>query len=217
MEFLTYKRFQEQNEANWLLQILKDNHIEFSVTEDRESLDSLYGDKSLNRLFDVKIMKEDFPKVDSILLSLSEKEIETVDADHYLYSFNDDELFDILSKPDEWSEFDYSLAKKILKSRGKEINNEIIELLKNQRMQVLAKPEEGSRVWIFAGYLFSLLGGLIGVFIGLSLITTKKTLPNGQKIHVYSVNDRNHGTRIFLLGIVMFIISVIIRIVYLEA
>jgi hypothetical protein len=217
MEFLTYKRFQEQNEANWLLQILKDNHIEFSVTEDRESLDSLYGDKSLNRLFDVKIMKKDFSKVDSILLSLSEKEVETVDADHYLYSFTDDELFDILSKPDEWSEFDYSLAKKILKSRGKEINNEIIELLKNQRIQVLSKPEEGSRVWIFAGYLFSLIGGLIGIFIGLSLITTKKTLPNGQKIHVYSVKDRNHGTRIFLLGIVMFIISVIIRIVYLEA
>src|SRR5687767_8283569 len=192
MEFLTYKKYHEQERVDALTQILTENGIEFEITEDRESLDSLYGDKHFSRQFFVKIKRDDFAKADAALAHVTIAELETVDKDHYLYGFSDEELFDILSKPDEWNEFDYQLSKKILNERGKEINTDTIELLKKQRIKELAKPEEQQKAWIYAGYLLALLGGLIGIFIGLHLNTFKKTLPNGQRVYGHTAEDRQH-------------------------
>jgi len=80
--------------------------------------------------------------------------------------FSDEELYTILIKSDEWGEFDYVLAKKILQSRGKEINEEMIQLHKKQRIEDLAKTDESLPAWIYMGYASSFLGGLFGVFIG---------------------------------------------------
>jgi hypothetical protein len=97
MELLVYKRFYEQEIAKGLTEVLAQNGIEFELTEDKESLDSLYGDKQFSKQYFVKIKGDDFRKVDSILHNLSEKELETVDKDHYLYGFTDEELFEIVS------------------------------------------------------------------------------------------------------------------------
>jgi hypothetical protein len=121
-------------------------------------------------------------------------------------------LFDILSKPDEWNEFDYQLSGLILRERGKEISSDTIDLLRKQRINELSKPDEGHRNWMYAGYIFALLGGLLGVFIGWHLSTFKKTLPNGQRVNGYNAQDRRHGRRIFIIGIIMFFISVMITI-----
>ena len=182
MEFLTYKKFYERERAEHLIQILQDNGIEFQLTEDRDSLDSLYGHKQFNSQFFIKIKEADFGKADSIILSMAETEMETVDKDHYLFEFSDDELFDILTKPDEWSVFDYQLAGRILKQRGKEVNAATIDLLKKQRIRELTKPEESQKAWIYTGYICALLGGFLGVAIGYHLMTFKKTLPNGQRL-----------------------------------
>jgi hypothetical protein len=212
MEFLTYKKFYEKEPVDALTKILSENEIEFELAEDRESLDSLYGDKLFKQQFYVKLKKDDFKKADSLLLDESAKELVNVDKDHYLYAFTDEELFDILSKPDEWNEFDYQLSQQILKERGKVINADTIDLLRKQRINELAKPEEGQRNWIYAGYLFSMLGGLLGIFIGWHLSTFKKTLPNGEKVYGHSQNDRRHGKRIFIIGLIMFIVWVTVKI-----
>jgi len=210
MEFVTYRKFTEQGQADALTQILGDNQIEFQLTEDRESMDSLFGAKVFTRYFYVKIKQQDFAKTDSLLQEQSEKELANVDKEHYLFSFSDDELFEILYKPDEWNEFDFQLAKKLLKERGRDISSETIELLKKQRIKELAKPEHESRVWIYAGYILSLLGGWIGIAIGLILITAKKTLPDGQRVYTYPVKDRNHGILIFTIGMIMLALSIFV-------
>lgn len=217
MDFLIYKKFTEGDSAEALASILKNAGIAFEITEDRESLDPmLIGDKYSNRYYFVKLRREDFERADAVLAKESEKDLETVDKDYYLNQFTDEELFDILSRPDEWNFFDYQLSRKILYERGKEINDETIALLKKQRNRELAKPEEGQRSWIYAGYLFSLLGGLLGIFIGWHLGTFKKTLPNGTRVFGYSTADRRHGMRILVIGIVMFIIWIAVRIASVE-
>src|SRR5260221_4377450 len=122
MEFINYKKYYEQERADALKQILQENNIEFETEEERESLDTLYGDKHFLKQFFIKIKQEDFLKADAVLKELSLKELATVDKDHYLFEFSDEELFEIISKPDEWNEFDFELAKKILGDRGKTIN-----------------------------------------------------------------------------------------------
>jgi hypothetical protein len=212
MEFSNYKTFHEQEAAAAFTQLLQDNRVEFEIVEDRESLDSLYGDKHLARQYFVKIQKQDFSHVDAILAADTQHQLAQIDRGHYLFDFSDEELFEILSKPDEWSVLDFHLAKKILKERGKDINDDTLGLLKKQRINELAKPEDDSNAWIYAGYLFALLGGLIGVFMGLALMTSKKTLPDGRKMYSYSVAHRNHGTRIFFIGITVFLISLMAKI-----
>lgn len=208
MDFLNFRKFHEKDSVEALANLLKSNAIEFEITEDRESLDQmLIGDKHFNHYYFIKLRKDDFEKVNFLLESESDKQVETLDTkDHYLNQFTDEELFDILSKPDEWNAFDYQLSKKILKDRGKEINSEVIQLLKKQRIKELAKPEESQKNWINAGYLFSLLGGLLGIFIGWHLCTYKRTLPNGERVFGYKAEDRRHGTRLVIIGIVMFVI-----------
>ena len=212
MEFVTYRKYNESEQVEALTKIFEEQGIAFEITEDRDSLDSLYGANHLTKHFYIKIRKDDFVKADSLLLDLSEKEVATADKDHYLYSFTDEELFDILSKPDEWNEFDYQLSKRILGERGKEISGDTIDLLRKQRINELSKPDEGHRTWMYVGYIFALLGGLLGVFIGWHLSTFKKTLPNGQRVHGYNAHDRRHGQRIFIIGIVMFFVSLMITI-----
>jgi hypothetical protein len=212
MEFLTYKKFYEKDNVDALAKILNDNAIEYELAEDRESLDSLYGDKQFSRQYFIKIKQADFAKADSIISRMTESGLDTVDKDHYLFGFNDEELFEILGKPDEWSELDYHLAKKILKERGKEINSETLSILKRQRIKELAKPEERQSRWILAGYLFAFLGGVFGFFIGLHLSTFKKTLPDGQRVYGHTQEDRRSGTRIMIISIAMSIIWLVIKI-----
>jgi len=211
MAFAVYKRFYKKDEAAALTDILGENGIRFEIVEDRDNLDSLYGDKQFSLQYFVKIDSSNFEKADSVISKMSEIALDKVDKDHYLFTFTDDELFEIVCKPDEWSSLDNQLAKKILKERGKEINQHTIDLLKKQRVAELAKPEQTQKMWIYGGYLFALLGGFLGIMIGWHLSSHTKTLPNGQQVYGYSKEDREHGRIIWILGIVMFVIWLVIR------
>lgn len=209
MKLITYKKYTEVERVEVLTKIFQKNGIEFEVTEDRDSLDSLYGHDHKQKNYYVKINQTDFLKADAILETLSEEELQNVDDSHYLFDFSDQELLEILNKPDEWNEFDYQLAKRILKDRGNEVSSETLQMLKKQRIDDLSKPDESHRVWMYIGYIFALMGGLLGMFVGWHLITFKKTLPDGQRIYGYNESDRRHGNRIFVIGMIMFMIFIL--------
>ena len=95
--------------------------------------------------------------------------------------FTDEELYDVLLKSDEWNKFDYTLAQKLLSDRGKSIDEELLNSLKKQRLEDLAKPDEGQKPWIIAGYFLALLGGFIGLIIGLFSMDRKKNASKWAK------------------------------------
>jgi hypothetical protein len=213
--YLTYQKFSVQSEAVKFSEFLTKHDIKFQVEEISSSLDSTFGVSELSKEFRIKIDKQDFEKVENISLSFYEKELESVDSGHYLNEFSDQELMEILLKYDEWSKFDYLLAKKLLKQRGNEISNEMLDSMSKQRITELSKPSKIQAIWIVFGYLLSLLGGLLGLVIGWHLLTHRKTLPNGEVIYGYSLNDQKHGSRILILGFVsitIWIISIIFKI-----
>jgi hypothetical protein len=143
------------------------------------------------------------------------KQLENIDKEYYLFDFTDEELIEIVEKQDEWNQYDYLLALRLLKERGKEIDSAFIDNIRKQRIRDLAMPEESQKNWIYAGYLIALLGGVLSIFIGWHLLTHKKTLPDGSRVYGYSVSDRKHGNRIFLLGIICFVLWVVGQIIYL--
>ena len=201
-EFITFQKFNEQVSALELGKLLKENNIEYLLEDNSVNSDPIMSNNEFSKDFRVKLQRKDFEKADNLLQQLSQAEIDEIDKNYYLFSFSDDELIDLIAKRDERSQFDFLLAQKLLKERGKEISPEMIEQIKKERIIELSKPEESQTSWIISGYVFALLGGLLGIFIGWYLSTHKKTLPNGNRIYVYSAIDRKHGSRILIVGVI---------------
>ncbi|TXK36963.1 hypothetical protein FVR03_16430 [Pontibacter qinzhouensis] len=202
--FSVFKKFPEMQQAKELAHFLQQHGLAVLVADNSPVVDLTFTGNHLQSQFEVKIPASDFSRAQKMLEERVAKDLDSVDESHYLFSFSDEELYDVLLKSDEWTEFDFLLAKKILKSRGQEVNDALIASLKKQRLLDLSTPEEGQQAWIFLGYLLSLLGGFLGMCIGWFLWKQKKTLPNGQKVYAYTAPDRKHGRNMFFIGVIVF-------------
>jgi hypothetical protein len=78
-----------------------------------------------------------------------------------------------------------------------------METVQQDGIEKLEKPEPSQKNVIIAGYVFALLGGLVGVFIGQYLAGYRKTLPNGEVVLAHSDSDRKHGKYIMTIGTVV--------------
>ncbi|WP_300567136.1 hypothetical protein, partial [Flavobacterium sp.] len=202
MDFLTFQRFGEKEEALYFSEILKQNNIDSFIEDSGNSLDSNLGNSQFAIEYALKVKKSDFEKARMLSDEISEKQLDEVDEDYFLFDFSEAELKDVIFKKDEWGDFNFALAIKILKDRGIDISSEQIDDLQNERLVELSKPEEKQTTLLILGYVFAVLGGLLGVLTGLYLMTLKKTLPNGERVYSYLPSDRKHGKKIFILGLV---------------
>ncbi len=212
-EFLTFKKFNDPILAEDFGKILKQNGFDFEINDDT-NFDPSFANNFISKQFTIKLKPSDFEAVHELLLVSAKEEINLVDKDYYLYAFTDKELIEIVTKPEEWNEFDYLLAQKLLKERGKEINPEVVEVLRKQRQEDLSKPETAQKTWIIFGYIAAISGGLIGIFIGWAMANGNKTLPDGTKVYTYTANERKHGRIIVIIGSIVFSISALLRILY---
>lgn len=210
--FIAFKNFPTRIQAKEVEMLLNKNNIKTVLADNIAPVDITFSGSTLQNQYEIKIDPADFAKAQEILEKDTESLLNQVDKDYYLLSFSNEELYDVLLKSDEWNVFDYKLAQKLLTERGKNIDPDMLASLKKERLKILAKPEENQKPWIIAGYLFSLLGGGIGIVIGYSLWTSKKTLPNGERVYSYNDADRNHGKTIFILGTIIFPLALLIRI-----
>lgn len=203
--YITFQKFSDPGEALNLLDLLKEQQIEGVFEDCSASFDPTFSNSGLNKEYRVKLLKSDFEPARQLLLKLHASQLENVDPGYYLFDFTDEELIEILNKQNEWSHFDFLLAQKILKDRGKDFDPDEIEKLWKKRITELAVPERKQTGWIIFGYICALAGGLLGIFIGWYLSTHKKTLPNGNIVYAYSQPDRKHGSLILMLGVVSII------------
>lgn len=201
-EFILFRRFKNMVQAQDARQLLADNGIDAVIATNAAPVDVTFVGNTFLDQIEIKIPKYDFARAEKILEKRAEEEIVEVEEDYYLLQFSDDELYDVLLKADEWNEYDYVLAQKLLKERGRPVDKELLDKLKKERLEELAKPDGNQQLWIILGYLFAVVGGLFGIVIGYFLWTSKKTLPNGESVFTYSQNDRQHGKNIFIIGLV---------------
>ena len=210
--FVTYRKFIFKDDALDLIEILKENNIDYVLDDNSSRLDSSFGNDDNTKQFVLKIEKENFERVEELEEKSISKSLDNIDKSYYLFESSDEDLIEIVLKKEEWNKFDYLLAQKILKERGKEINQDLIKAINKRRIDDL-KTEEASPKWlIYIGYLFSVLGGFIGIFIGLYLMNYKKTLPNGETIYGFGTEDRKSGKNVFICSIMGVIFWLIVRI-----
>lgn len=212
-QFSIFKKFPTLEHAKEIAKVLNDHNIDSFIDDNVPPVDVTFAGSTLQNEFEVKIKQADFIKANSIIEKVNEVSIENVDPNYYLLQFTNEELYEVLLKSDEWGDFDYALAQKILVHRGNEIDKDSLETLKKERINELAKPEKSQKTWIVVGYIFAILGGFLGLVIGYALWTAKKTLPNGQKVGSYKEKDRLHGKYIFIISLVVFPIALILRVI----
>lgn len=210
-EYSIFKKYPTLEQAAELKELLDKEGIEAVLGDNIPPVDVTFSGTTLQHEFEVRIKPSDFVRAEDLLEQQDENLIDQVDKDYYLFNFTDEELYEILLKSDEWNEFDYTLAQKILSQRGKPIDKALLNSLKNERLKQLAQPEENQRAWIILGYVFAFLGGLLGIVIGYFLWTAKKTLPNGKKVYSHSEKDRKQGKYIFIIAIIILPIALILR------
>lgn len=209
-EIVTFKKYPDVVQASELKEFLLKNNIECYLADNEPSVDSFILGTPMTD-YEVKIKQKDFERATVLVEERSAGMLNNIDPDYYLFTFTNEELYDILLKQDEWNEFDYLLAKKLLTERGKTVDEDMIISLKKQRIADIAKKDPNEKVWMVAGYIFSLLGGFIGIIIGYMLWKSKNSLPDGKSVYSYTEKGRNHGFTIFCIGIIVTAISLLFR------
>ena len=208
-EFVLFQSFITESDAMPVIEILKENKIAYTVERFKEPLDSIMAGEVIRDKIYLKIRSQDFPKANEALDEVILKSLPSIEPDYYLFSFSNEELVEIIKKPDEWSRQDFLIARKILDDRGKTINDEDVNILKSKRIHELAKEEKEPIGQIVSGYIFAFFFSLVGLFFGLALFVTKKTLPDGSKVFAYSEKTRNHGKAIFIISLVTLALFII--------
>jgi hypothetical protein len=206
--FEAFQKFHSPVQAIEVGEILKKAGIEYHVVKDKPYFDVSFAFNKTDPDINLVIPQKDFLKAREALQVYYESLLGTVDRDYYLFQFTDKELAEIIQKPDEWGSFDYELAKHILHDRGIEITGDIESSIMENRIIELAKPENINPAWIILGYLSAFFGGFIGIIIGWILAYYTKKLPNGERVYVYSMQDRKNGRIIFYLSVFSFIIFI---------
>ncbi|MGI4821567.1 MAG: hypothetical protein ACRYFV_10195 [Janthinobacterium lividum] len=218
-DFRDFQTFASAEAAQPLLAALAQRSILARTAFDNGQLafDPSFANNQLTSKFIVKLQLADFERGSQVLAELNAHAISQVDSCHYLFAFTDEELFDLLVKPDEWSAFDVALAGQLLRRRGRDISPDTLQLLRQHRVAELAQPDtyKDHKAWIMRGYISALLGGFFGILIGYQLYTHHKQLPDGRRVPAYSAPDRVHGLRIMVLGVVVFVLVLSARAVQL--
>ncbi len=213
-EFLTYRSFFDAQQFKELVDLLTENNIPFELENNSAMEDmSIYvGANPNSQDFRVKVRGEDFKKVDKLYEAHVAPIIDQLPADYHVYSYTKDELLEVIRKKDEWSVYDYVLARKLLKEQGVEFNDEALQMIEDNRIEHLSEEKNG-KTYVYAGYLFVIFGGLIAFVIGWILHYQKRTLPNGTSVFAFDKNSREHGKIILWLSGARVFIEIIVAFV----
>lgn len=209
--YITFQKFNDPALAEAIAEQLHANGINSVVSKEDRLLDSTIIGNDFGSTIHLKVAPSNFDRANAILEGFYQTRIESMDPDYYLFSFTDDELLDIMRKPDEWGHLDYVLAKKLLADRGREVTPVQLEQFQQQRLTQLAQPDRSHPLLIFFGYCTAILGGAFGFILGTLLVSSKKILPNGQRVYMYPLSERRHGRRILVISAISFSFWMMIR------
>ncbi len=122
-DFQTFQTFYNKEEAQPLIDFFEENNIRcrFEANYDvfhlnADQIELTLGEPVENE-WALRISSGDFEKANELLQKEAEKVTE-IPEEHYIHQFDNNELKDMIQKPDEWSRQDVHLARLLLKKRG---------------------------------------------------------------------------------------------------
>jgi hypothetical protein len=206
------KKFKSIHEAEELASFLKEHDVDPIVENNIPNFDVTFANNTINQDYIVYVSADDFDSANKILEVYSKSFLADLPADHYLYDFTEEELMEVITNKDEWSEIDFHLARKLLADKGIEFGEDEIEKFRAEKLAKEIKPKELKTGAFVAWLIASILFPLIGLVIGSIFWTSKKQLLDGKRYYVYDKRSRVHGRDIVIVSASLVIILVFIKI-----
>lgn len=220
-----FRKSNDQHIIEEITSILSRHSIPYRTIDNEKDFDPSFTPNPGRIQYQVLISDSDFEIANKAVSEYYAQEV-AIPEDYYLLEYSDEELKEILFKKDEWNEFDYEAAKKILKERGEDVSEEELEGINQMRLDSLRndyeKPQEVKN-YITIGYIFAIIGCLfslawgmlifVSYAIAIAIIKLKKQLPNGERVYYFNEQDRKHGQRILWLSIIFTVFWMIIIII----
>jgi hypothetical protein len=220
IDYSTFKRFIHKEEAEDLVLFFQEKGIVCRLKDNTTHFDASFSNNPMLNDFHVEVASKDFLRADELLQAEMEKSIHEIESDYYLFSFSDDELLEIVRKRDEWSSFDFVLSKHILKQRGVDLDQAVIQENFENRVEELRLEEKAPQWMLIGGYLaaFSVIFLVFlpefaipfALLLGVTMRFRYKTLPTGEKVKFYDASSRKHGAVIIVLAILFSIIALFV-------
>ena len=207
-DFIAYKKFTDKESAEHIVGILETNDIQCHLEDQQHAYVKIVGYNQIDFGITLNIKEVDFVEADKILEKYYAQEIQNVDSYYYLFEFTDQELKEIIENPFDWGQFDFQLAKQILKSKGVEFGENYLQAKKDEKIAELSTIKKVPFYTIIAGYIFSIILPPIGLLIGVSIYYHRNILPNGYKFYIHSTNDRRQGKIIITISIIWIIVVI---------
>ncbi|MBW8522674.1 hypothetical protein K0U91_14285 [Chryseobacterium chendengshani] len=194
--------------------ILEVHSINYQIISNEKDFNPSFITDTNKIEYQLLIDKDDFDVANKAVSSYYAQET-SIPEEYYLLDYSNEELKEILYKKDEWNEFDYGAANKILKERGENITDEEINTINQNRLNSLRyeyeNPQEVKN-YIIVGYIFAIAGCILSLLWGMLIfvsyaiaivvIKLRKQLPSGESIYYFNEKDRKHGKRILILSLI---------------
>jgi len=210
--YIEFKRLTTITEAEQLIAHLTENGISAKVNNNALAVDEfIIGVNDIGDGVQVLVDQTQFDTALQIAESFFSEQYKMPDQEHYLHHFSDDELQEVLYKSDEWSDFDVITAQKLLAAKGITIPEQLRQKHQEQRLKELRKPQE-FQYWVIAVYFCAVVLPIIGGGVGYLMLTSKKTLPNGERILMFSESVRVHAKIILIINLfsILFAFTILI-------
>jgi len=200
--FVTYRTFTDPEEASALVQVLDHHKIPYRIDTARPPVDMSFDpDRTQERIL-IFVPQGCVVDADRAQETAVPSELDFDVGGHHFQDFSDEELLDVLYKSHEWNPADVLIARRLLADRGVEVSAEAIEEKKEQLAESMRQPVKGPFFLMAAGYLLSLLGGILGIALGWSFATMKERDPSGREFYKYDEGTRRDGRWMMGIGFV---------------
>jgi len=158
--FVDYKVFSSQDLAIDFTTLLESNEIAYEI-DDSSMRFSLIPLENLNGKVIVRIQDYDVQKADNLVL----KQTTQMDKGHYLFTFSNEDLIDVIANPMDWTTKEVSIADFIIKQRCIVVSDQDIQLAKErcliekqkEKSDIKEKPISKAHNWFLAIGLISIL------------------------------------------------------------
>ena len=195
-EYVEIKRLQFKEVIIQISEILNSNDIDFIIENTKPTVDITFTNSGA---FDYILKVKKSQLEDALKLLESSSPDNSINDIHYMDSFTDDELIEVISMPDDWEKNDVEYAKKLIKKKEIVIDEKKIKETQQKVISELIEPIKAKPILIVIGYILSFLGGWLGLVIAVHLRYKKRDEGNEDTIFYYDKKSRSHGESMFII------------------
>ena len=143
-QIITLKTYESTVDAMVDQELLRANDIDCFINNDQ--LVELYPMfKAIDEGLKIVVFEKDFERALNILAEIKEdsnirnkpvaQNAEEIAENHYLFSFSDTDIIDVVANPTDWTKEEQSIANQIIKHRGLVITPEDIQTARNKKTE----------------------------------------------------------------------------------